>query len=395
MSRSSKRLNNAFVVSQLALSLVLLIGAALLLQSFRNLLAVNPGFKPASVLMAHLSLPEKEYSSKARIKNFYDSLLQQVRSLPGVQAAELCHVVPFSGDGWGGPFTVEGHEPGPGESAKVAWLRSTSPGYFSAMGMPILRGRPFQASDTEASLPVAIIDEKLASMYWPNQDPTEKRLRIGGDSPWLTIVGVVPNVKNRKLNEEVMPYVYRPDAQWVRGEQMLVVRTTNDPESIVPAIRHQLAVLDASLPLSQVMTIEHAMARSLVTTKLTNLLLATFALVALVLAVIGTYGVISLNVGSRTNEFGIRLALGAQTSNVLRLVLGQGLKLGVTALLLGLAVAFALTRLMTQLLFGLTATDLRTFVAVGALLLAVALFACYFPARRATKVDPLVALRNE
>src|SRR5262249_25938962 len=261
--------------------------------------------------------------------------------------------------------------------------------------MPILRGRPFLSLDTEGSLPVAIIDEKLRSMYWPEQDPIGKRLRLDADGPWLTVVGVVPNVKNRKLNETVMPYIYRPDAQWVRGEQMVVVRTANDPEAIVPAIRKQVAALDASLPLSQVMTIEQAMARSLVTTKLTNWLLAMFALVALLLAVIGTYGVISLNVGLRTNEFGIRLALGAQTSSVLRLVLGQGLRLGAIALVLGLVAAFALTRLMTSLLFGLTATDPRTFVVVGILLLLVALLACYLPARRATKVDPLVALRHE
>src|SRR5262249_47606274 len=152
-----------------------------------------------------------QYDSKTKIKGFYDSLLQELRALPGVQAAELCHVVPFSGDGWGGPFTVEGQEPGPGESTRVAWLRSSTPGYFAAMGMPILRGRPFLSSDTEGSLPVAIIDEKLRSMYWPEQDPIGKRLRLDADSPWLTVVGVVPNVKNRKLNETVMPYIYRPD----------------------------------------------------------------------------------------------------------------------------------------------------------------------------------------
>src|SRR5215213_6582187 len=376
-SGSNKRLNNVFVVSQLALSLVLLIGAALFVQSFRNLLSVNPGFRAENVLMARLSLPETKYKEKPQVESFFNQVRASVSSLPGVQAVELCQVVPFSGDGQGGPFTVEGFE---GQPAKVAWLRSTTPGYFGAMGMPVLKGRAFASSDTEKSQPVAIVDERLARMYAPDGDLVDKRIRIG-DGPWLTIVGVVPNVKNRKLDEEAWPYLYRPYSQWVRRETMLVVRGAINPQSLVGQIRQEVAKLDPELPLSDVSSIQQAMDRSLVTARLTNSLLVGFAVTALLLALTGIYGVMSLNVANRRNEFGIRLALGAQTSNVLKLILGQGLKLAAVGVALGLLAAIAFTRLLKGLLFGISASDPLTFG--------------WIPARRATRVDPLKALRNE
>src|SRR6185436_3437934 len=316
-SGSNKRLNNTFVVSQLALSLVLLIGAALFLQSFRNLLSVNPGFRAENVLMARLSLPETKYKEKSQVESFYNQVRAGVSSLPGVQAVELNQVVPFSGGGSGAPFSVEGFE---GQPAKVAWIRSTTPGYFAAMGMPVLKGRAFASSDTEKSQPVAIVDESLARRYSPAGDLVNKRIRIG-DGPWLTIVGVVPNVKNRKLDEEPWHYLYRPYSQWVQRETMLVVRANVDPTSLVGNIRNEVAKLDPELPLSKVSTVRQAMDRSLVTTRLTNWLLAGFAMTALLLALTGIYGVMSLNVANRRNEFGIRLALGAQATNVLSLIL--------------------------------------------------------------------------
>src|SRR5205085_1753790 len=319
--------------------LVLLIGAALFLQSFRNLLAVNPGFRAENVLMARVALPEQKYKDNALVEKFYQQLRQNVSGVPGVQAVELCQVVPFSGDGQGGPFTVEGFE---SNQIKVAWIRSSTPGYFAAMGMPILKGRPFGSSDTKTSLPVAIVDEKLAHMYSPQGDLVGKRVRIGG-GPWLTIVGVVPNVKNRKLDEEAWPYIYRPSSQWITRETMLVVRTTVDPAAVVADVRQELAKLDPELPLWNVSSIQQAMDRSLITTRLTNWLLAGFALLALLLALTGVYGVMSLNVANRRNEFGIRLALGAQTGNVLRMVLGQALRLAVVGIVLGLMGALAFT----------------------------------------------------
>jgi putative ABC transport system permease protein len=392
-SGAAKRTKHAFVVSQLALSLVLLIGAALLLQSFRNLLAVNPGFRAQNVLMASISLSESRYT-KVQARTFYESMLERVRSLPGVKAAELCNVIPFSGDGQGGPFRVEGQETAQTQSAKVAWLRSATPGYFNAMGMPILKGRQFQNQDDENSLPVAIVDESLARTYWPGADAVGKRLRIGGEA-WLTIVGVVPNVKNRKLDEPPRPYIYRPYAQWVRREMRLIVTTVNDPNGIVTSVRQQMSNVDTEVPLADVTTIEQAIERSLGTTKVTNGLLATFAGAALLLAMIGIYGVISVSVSSRTNEFGIRMALGARRGNILRIVLAQGLRLSLIGLAIGVPSAFGLTRLMHGLLFGVSAADPITFVAASGLLLMVSVLACYLPARRATKVDPLVALRYE
>jgi predicted permease len=390
-SGSNKRLNNAFVVSQLALSLVLLIGAALFLQSFRNLLNVNPGFRAENVLMARLSLPETKYKDKAQVESFFNEVRAGVSSVPGVQAVELCQVVPFSGGGGGGPFTVEGFEQ---QQSKVAWLRSTTPGYFTAMGMPVLKGRAFASSDTDKSQAVAIVDERLARMYSSDGDLVNKRIRIG-DGPWLTIVGVVPNVKNRKLDEEAWPYVYRPYSQWVRRETMLVVRSAISPESLVRGIRQEVAKLDPELPLSNVSSVQQAMDRSLVTTRLTNSLLAGFAATALLLALTGIYGVMSLNVANRRNEFGIRLALGAQTSTVLKLILGQGFRLAMVGVALGLLAAIGFTRLLKGLLFGISASDPLTFAVIAVLLVGVALLACWIPARRATKVDPLEALRSE
>ena len=390
-SGSNRLLNNAFVVSQLALSLVLLIGAALFLQSFRNLLSVNPGFRAENVLMARVSLPEEKYKDTSQAESFFEQLRQNVRGLPGVEAVELCQVVPFSGDGQGGIFTVEGFDK---ERSKVAWLRSSTPGYFAAMGMPVLKGRAFNSSDTQTSLPVAIVDEKLAQMYSPDRDLVGRRIQVGG-GPWLTIVGVVPNVKNRKLDEEPWPYVYRPYSQWVKRETMLVVRTSVDAAALAGNVRQQVAKLDPELPLSKVSTIEQAMDRSLATTRLTNSLLAGFAATALLLALTGIYGVMSLNVGNRRKEFGIRLALGAQRANVLRMVLIQGMRLAVAGVALGLLAAMAFTRLLKGLLFGISASDPWTFAVIAALLTGVALLACWLPARRATKVDPLEALRYE
>jgi putative ABC transport system permease protein len=393
-SGSNRRLNNAFVVSQLALSLILLIGAALLLQSLRNLLSVDPGFQPENVLMGQVSLPGSRYATSAQVNSFSHQLLGRVRSLPGVQAAEMSQVVPFSGDSLGATFRVEGQESNPSEPAKAAQLRDATPGYFAAMGMPILQGRAFQTTDTESSAPVAIVDEKLARMQWPNEDPLGKRIRIGG-SPWMTIVGIVSSIKNSKLDEETIPYVYRPDTQFVRLERTLVGRTASDSTALIPAIRQQVASLDPELPLYKVSTIEEGMARSLGAKRLTNLLLTGFAVTALLLALIGIYGVMSLNVGSRTSEFGIRMALGAQQGDVLRMVVSQGMRLAIVGVALGLGGAFGLTRMLESMLFGVKANDPLIFAGAAIALSLAALAACYIPARRATKVDPLAALRRE
>jgi putative ABC transport system permease protein len=260
--------------------------------------------------------------------------------------------------------------------------------------MPILKGRSFQPTDTETSPPVAIVDEKLAHMQWSDENPLGKRIAIGG-SPMMTIVGVVPSVKNRDLNEEIDPYVYRPATQFVRWATTLIVRTTIDPTALIPAIRQQVASLDPELPLYHVNTIEQGMARSLSAKRLTNLLLTGFAATALLLTLIGIYGVTSLNVGGRTNEIGIRLALGARRADVLLLVVGQGMRLTFVGVTLGLGGAFGLTRLLETLLFRVKAIDPLIFAGAAGVLSLAALAACYIPARRATKVDPLIALRHD
>jgi putative ABC transport system permease protein len=393
-SGSNRRLNNAFVLAQLALSLVLLIGAALLLQSFKNLLAVDPGFRAENVLMGKISLPGGRYINKTQVSGFYEQLLERVRSLAGVLAAESTQVAPFSGDSLGATYKVEDQGPKVNPPAKAAQLRDATPGYFAAMGMPILKGRSFQPTDTEASPPVAIVDEKLARGEWPNEDPLGKRIAIGG-SPMMTIVGVVPSVKNRNLNEEIDPYVYRPAKQFVRWETTLIVRTAIDPKALIPAIRQQVASLDPELPLYHVSTIEQGIARSLSAKRLIDRLFTGFTAMALLLALLGVYGVMSLNVGSRTNEFGIRLALGARRTDLLWLVVGEGIRLVLLGVALGLGGAFGLTRLLEALLFGVKASDQLIFAGAAVMMSLAALAACYIPARRAMKVDPLIALRQD
>ena len=397
-SRSSRMLGDAFVISQIALSLILLISAALLVRSFRNLVSVDPGFSAHNVLSATLSLPELRYREEVQVRAFYNQLLDRVQRLPGVSSAALCQVVPFSGGGGGYAFTVEGYQPKQGEPTRDTWRRSVTPDYFATMGIKILKGRPFETNDREASPLVAIVDEKLAREYWPNEEPIGKRLRLGGatsKAPWLTIVGVVSSVKNRRLDEDAKFYVYQPFSQWAPRETSIVVRTTIDPTSMTASVRSQVAALDAELPLFNITTVDDSVTRSVSTKRLSTGLLLAFAVTALLLAVIGIYGVISLNVSNRTNEFGIRLALGAQPRNVLRLVLAQGMRVTTIGVAVGIGAALLLTRLMETLLFGVTPTDPFTFIGVAGLLALSALLAAYIPARRATKVDPMVALRYE
>ena len=393
-SGSSRKYNDVFVIAQLAMSLVLLIAAAaLLLQSFRNLMSTDPGFRPQHVLMGQIpSLPASRYPSNVHVQAFYDRLLDALRAFPGVQLAELSQVVPFSGGGGGAPFTVEGHEPPPGEPSRVSWWRAVTPGYFSAIGAPVLRGRPFANSDGTNSLPVAIVDEKLARMHWADGDAIGKRIRIG-QGPWMTIVGVVPGVKNRNLDEETMPYVYQPYAQRIRREMTLVLRSTVDTAALATLVRKQIAAIDPEQPIFNITTIEDAMRRSVAPARATNLLMSWFAIAAFGLAIVGIYGVLSLNVNSRANEFGIRMALGERPVTVCLLVVGQALRLTLVALALGLVGALGASRFLEELLFGVRPMDPTIFISVASGLTAIALVAAFIPARRATSVDPLTALR--
>lgn len=397
-SKASRRLGDTLVVTQIALSLVLLTGAMLLVRSFRNLTSVDPGFVPAKILSATVSLPESRYVDDNQTRAFYDQLMERVPHIPGVEAAALCQVVPFSGGGGGYSFTAEGYVPAPGEPARDAWRRSVTIEYFDTMGIKVLRGRRFETSDTATTPLVTIIDEKLAHHYWANADPLGKRIKLGGQTssaPWLTVVGVVRSVKNRKLDEDAKYYIYQPFSQWPRRETSIVVRTSTDPNQIISALRTEVKALDSQLPLFDIATVEETVRRSTSTRLLASSLLTIFAITAVVLAVIGIYGVISLNVTNRINEFGIRMALGARPGNIRGLVIRDGLRVAIIGAAAGLIAAFLLTRLIENLLFGVSPTDPLTFVIVTGVLTIAALVASYIPARRATQVDPLAALRYE
>ncbi|HEX5732485.1 MAG TPA: ABC transporter permease [Blastocatellia bacterium] len=397
-SVSSRRMNNLFVILQFSLSLILLISVGLLLESFRHLVAVDPGFRPENVLTARVQLPNNKYADETQVRNFQAQLVRRVGELPGVGSAALCQMIPFGSGGDGNPFTVEGREPAPDEQLPEAWWRSVTPAYFDAMKITVIKGRAFLDTDNENSERVAIVDEKLARAYWPDGDAVGKRIRIGRASwgnPLMRIVGVVASVKHRNLDEDAKFYLYMPASQETQWSTYLVVRTLSDPEAIVSAVRGEVSALDPELPLFEVRTMEQAVARSLATRRLTNHLLTAFAATALLLAAVGIYGVMSLNVSNRTSEFGIRMALGAEPGNILRLVLGQGMTLAAIGLGAGLLATFWITPLLASLLYGVGETDFTTFAVAALILVGVALFACYIPARRATKVDPIIALRCE
>jgi len=396
-ARAGRRLNDAFVVSQFALSLMLLIGAGLLLRSLRNLLEVDPGFRPENVLVARISLPSPAYR-EPQIAVFQTRIVPRLAGLPGVRAVALTTTAPFSHGNNQQEFVVRGHEPAPSQPIPVASARLVTPGYFAAVGTRLLRGREFDDRDREGSPLVGIVDESLARRYWADGNAVGAQIRLGNLSstnPWVTVVGVVASVRHGNLAKEPDHYLYAPLAQLPVGQMDIVVRTSVDPVGLAPAIRHEVVALDPALPVYDVHTLEQAVSRSLGTYQITNRLLASFALAALLLAAIGIYGVTALNVSQRVNEFGIRLALGARPGDVRALVLGRGMRLVLAGVAIGIAGAAALARLLGSILFGVKPLDPLTFGALAAALAAVALVACYLPARRATATDPLVALRYE
>lgn len=392
-----RRLTNSFVVVQFALSIVLLAGAALLLRSLGNLRAVDPGFRSDNVLVGRVSLPLANRPADTRdghARTFYAQLADRLSAMPGVAKVGLSSMAPFSNGNNQGIFMIRGREPAPGQPRLVASTREVTPGYFAAVGTPLRRGRLFDASDTDQSPLVVVVDETLAHRFWPDGNAVGHDLRLDEDGPWRRIVGVVASVKHGDLSLESDRYVYIPHAQRPAGQMDVVVRTNLEPAAMAAAIRYELLRMDPTLPLYEVHTLDQAMAASLLTRRLTNNLLLAFALTALILAAIGIYGVMSLGVGQRVHEFGIRLALGAKPRDVLALVLGQGMRLVGVGALLGLAGAASLTRHLGALLFGVEPLDPLTFASVTVLLVIVALAACLVPARRATATPPIEALRQ-
>jgi putative ABC transport system permease protein len=392
---SGRWLNRSLVAAQLALSLVLLIGAGLVLKSFRELLAVNPGFQANDVLTMLLPVTNQKYANPPQAVEFYHNLIDQMRNLPGVTAAGASSNLPFSGEESFDGYIVEGHEPPPGSEPTQAQLQTVTPGYFQAMGMSLLRGRDISDGDQEKTPMVAVVDETLARRYWPDGDALGKRVRTTGDPTWFTIVGVVNGIKDQNLAEDRKPHIYFAHGQDPQLRMYLALRIAGDPAALSSTVRSKIHELDVDVPVYAVRTMSEVVDKTLTSQKMTDLLLTAFAILALILAAIGIYGVMSVYVTGRTREFGIRLAIGAQPENLLISVLKQGFVLVLVGIAVGLFGAFILTRAISSLLFNVSSTDPVVFLVIPLLLISVAFLACYWPARRAARTNPLTALRYE
>ncbi len=392
-----RRLRSALAIAQIAISLVLLVGAGLMVKSFLRLITTDPGFNPENVLTMELLLQRARYGEEAQRGDFFRRLLERVEALPGVETAGVVSHLPLGGSNASAGFLIEGRpEPPPGQGFDGRY-RVCSPRYFEALGIRLLRGRAFTEQDQEGAMPVVIVNDTLARRHWPNDDAVGNRIRFTGDparNPWMTIIGVVRDVKHT-LDGEVRPEYYLPHAQDAWGSMSLVVRAKAEPMALAPAIRNEVRALDNDQPVFLIRTMEQVRAQSVLVQRFAAVALGLFAALALILAMVGIYGVMSYAVAARTHELGIRLALGARPGDVLRLVLRQGLTQTLVGVAIGLTAAFALTRLMSRLLFAVSATDPLTFVVTPLLLTLVALLAALVPARRAMKVDPMVALRYE
>ena len=392
------RLRSALVVCEVSLALLLLVGSGLLLHSLLNILRVQPGFDPHGLIAFDLDLPGTRYGKPEQSAQFFRELLPRLQSLPGVVSASAVVPLPFSDDIIRTSFQIEGR-PVPRSEEPIVHLRCIGQNYFRTMRIPLIAGRPLDSRDTRDSVPVVVINQTLARRYFPNENPIGKRIEPGladrGEPVMREIVGVVGDVRHRVLWRSPDPEAYVPYDQVSLGGMTLVVRSQGDPRSLLSAMRGQVRQLDAELPLFNVRTLDEYISGSVAQRRFMAMLLAIFAGVAMLLAAVGLYGVMSYGVAQRTHEIGVRMALGAESSHVLRLVVGQGLRLTVLGLALGCLAALAASRLLSSMLFGVAGNDPATFAAVAALFLGVALAACYIPALRAARVDPLVALRHE
>jgi len=391
-------LRRMLVISEMALSVVLLIGAGLLIRSFARLLQVSPGFNPDNVLTTELTMSGPKYKDAQAILATYHQLWGRLESLPGVTAAGAITSLPLSEMYAWGPIVIEGRTPPPGEQFINADQRIVGGHYFEAMEIPLRSGRFFNDQDTPENPRAAIIDEYMAQEYWPHEDPLGKRIAFGGldaDGKWITIVGVVGRIKQYTLDSDSRIAFYLPQTQYPSRAMNVVVRSRTDPSGLTSGVKKELRELDSDLPMYNVRTMQQRLEESLARRKFSMVLLTGFAGLALALATIGVYGVMAYLVNQGTRELGIRIALGASQRNILALVVRQGMALALAGVAIGLAGAFALTRLMQSLLFNVRTTDALTFATIPLLLTSIALLTSYIPARRAARIDPMISLRSE
>jgi len=392
------RMRSLLVVTEMALALVLAVGAGLLARSFARLMAVDPGLRAANVLSMQLSLPEANYD-EPRCGSFFKNLIERLEALPGVRSAAAVNVRPLRGGLldmpiWVSGFQVEGAPEAPRGQEPWADIRRATPGYFSTLGIPLRQGRFFTDRDDRRASPVALVNEALVRRHFPGESPLGRRLRLAGQS--REIVGVVADVKLYGLDKPTGPAIYAPHAQWPSRIMCLVVRTQGDPAAWASAVRRQVLELDPDQPVSDVRAMDEVLAECTLIRRFATALLGVFAALAVLLAVVGIYGLMSYSVSQREHEIGLRMALGAAPRQVLAMVVTRGLVLAASGASLGVLAAFGFTRLLRGLLFGgITPTDPLIFAGVPALLIAVAAVASYLPALRATRIDPVAALREE
>jgi len=389
----AERFRGTLVAFEMALALVLLAGAGLMLRSFARLVEVDPGFQAERVLTVDLPLPGFRIPERERRPAYYGEILREVQALPGVQAAALTSVLPLSGGEVMVAFASSYEAAQRGERSFVAPYREVSPDYFRVMGIPVVRGRGFTEADTVKAPRVAVVNEAMARRYWPGENPIGKSLPVGGSLP---VVGVVGNVKHRSLSAEPVPELYQCYLQGLGNPYAsLVIRTSANPSALASAVRRRIRELRPEQPVGEVKTLREVVAGSLTTPRFHTLLLGLFAGLAMALAIAGVYGVMSYTVSRRTQEIGIRMALGAAPGRVIRLVIWQGIRWTLLGVAVGLVGAMATTRLISTLLFGVSPTDAATLILVALLLAVAALAACYVPARRAARAEPVTALRHE
>jgi putative ABC transport system permease protein len=397
--RRGQRVRSFLAIAEVSLAMVLLVGGGLLIRSFALVTFVNPGFDPKNVIEAEVSLPQFQYATPEQWTAFSNELLARLHAQPGLRDSALAAPLPMDRQGEANlGFSIVGDPPLPPGKSPTADYATVSPDYFPMMRIPLLRGRFFSDQDSQSSPNVAIISETLARRYFPNQDPLGRQMRFGfppNSDVSREIVGIVGDVRDAALSRKPGPLMYVPFAQAPLYGGEVVVRTSLSASSVAAGIRRAVRSIDKNLPVTDIESLDDALGRSISQERFRTFLLGSFSAIALVLAAVGIFGVVSYSTSQRTHEIGIRIALGAGRREVLQLILGQGTKLALFGLGIGLVAAFLLTRVMSGLLYSVSATDPMTFASVAVILLAVALTACYIPARRAMRVDPVVALRYE